>query len=832
VNPLRPGAWRTLLTLTFVGTLLVGTGFAQDESIEDRLKILTDPQGVKAKVKAKAEEEKLRSRFELNRTQVAPLDVIPFVKANHWSTLFLELRANYENFDGTINTSSFQLIEMSDKSGTFRWAPREVDYQRVLRLQQDQPARLSLQAMIPAVPSAIRLDLKGPDSVRPVESWSATLRTLEPHQMLILVLSDGANDVYARWSRFNATIPLSVDPTEDQVVGRRRYYHLVLPQERNSLPLSSHPLTWSTLSHVIWDGFPADRLSVGQQEAMLDWLHWGGQLILMGGAKASFATLRDSFLDPYLPASLSGENTLLKAADLESLSKDFPPVIPYNTRETEPVDYGRRIPLGRYAPAVMIRPAENQPLYLTGLAPKPESYVLRLGESSERIMGVEQRVGRGRILMLGFSLTDPAIQSWPGLDTFVRRVVLRRPEEPTWVTNASMSGLEANSNAYLALSGQDLSWYRILARDLNATAVQRSTSASRADADPSFEVFTSPRMEAHAQAIDQIPVAEWLDSSQVPRECRDVLEMTNGISIPDSRYVLKVLLLYLVALVPLNWLICRYVLGRKEWAWIVVPTLSFVAAIGIERFDAYDMGFALACDEINILETQPGYPKAHLSRFASIYSSDRNRFQISFPNDPTALALPMGSGRSLRGEDIRSSTWVSHPVPSLNDLTIEPRSLSYFRAEQLLNLPGTVSLMEGAEGQLVRNELGFDLENAMVVKLGEQTPKPEWYLGTVKNGSSVVLAEGKQPTDPEIANGELNPASLLALFQESLENRPENQGELRLVAWAPRVMPGESFEPKIDRHRGFTVVVAHLQMGPPPPPYGPRFDAASKSQAH
>ena len=36
--------------------------------------------------------------------------------------------------------------------------------------------------------------------------------------------------------------------------------------------LSSHPLTWTTISHMIWDDYPPDMLSFSQQQALLDWL--------------------------------------------------------------------------------------------------------------------------------------------------------------------------------------------------------------------------------------------------------------------------------------------------------------------------------------------------------------------------------------------------------------------------------------------------------------------------------------------------------------------------------------------------------------------------------
>ena len=118
----------------------------------------------------------------------------------------------------------------------------------------------------------------------------------------------------------------------------------------------------------------------------------------------------------------------------------------------------------------------------------------------------------------------------------------------------------------------------------------------------------------------------------------------------------------------------------------------------MERVAARDIGYDTAADEIDLLEVHGDYPRAHLTRMVSVYSNGRSRFTISYPNDPTALALPFDSGLSIRGEDVSSSTFLSYPVPTLADFTVQPRSLAMFRAEQMLSLSGPIRLEEG-EGQ-------------------------------------------------------------------------------------------------------------------------------------
>ena len=50
----------------------------------------------------------------------------------------------------------------------------------------------------------------------------------------------------------------------------------------------------------IWDDFEPEILNPSQQQAMVDWLHWGGQLIVNG--PKTLDRLRSSVFSEYLPA--------------------------------------------------------------------------------------------------------------------------------------------------------------------------------------------------------------------------------------------------------------------------------------------------------------------------------------------------------------------------------------------------------------------------------------------------------------------------------------------------------------------------------------------------
>jgi hypothetical protein len=792
-----------------------------------RFKVLTGPDALD-KLDKINKDKTLKPPIEFFRTQFAPFDILPYAKARHWTTVILELKSNYAGYEGRLQTAPVKLLDM----------PHEVVYRREARLLKGQQARLGWQVMLPVINRELNLELERPDAIRADDALPSSMKALETHQMLVLILAKNPND-YGHWTRFHALLPTSGE-RDPQSMEKQRYYRLVIPQDADKPVLSPHPLTWTTISHVIWDGLDPESITPAQQQAMLDWLHWGGQLILVGGAAPSFAPLQDSFLGPYLPADPAGENALLSGDDLAPLANAFrPPQWPEEQDDQDSVPFGTRVVVHRYKEPASIHPATNRPVYFAGLRPRDGvgSVVLPLGESGDRLLGVERRVGRGRILMLSFTPTDPALSSWPGVDTLVQRLILRRPEEVQQSPSPDPSGgaaqfagqlgpngrlgpngqyaSRASAWQYAALAGPDLSWLRYVSRDLGAVPGPGPRAKEQGDAEMPLN-----------------PVAEWSDRALLPAAAIKSLKEASGITIPSKIFILKVILAYILALVPLNWLICRFVLRRREWAWVLVPLLSFGFAIGVERAAAYDMGFDSGCDEIDVLETYESFPRAHLSRFAALFSTGRVRYTISYPNDPTALSLPMNAGVSLRGEESAQSVWQSLPIPALVGLQVQPRSLQLFRSEQMLQLPGSIDLVTENGPRRIVNGSTLELRDAVLVEDGGDR---RTQLGTIKPGETIDLStlgrDGGAETKAPDAKSWLDLSQFLGPLMSYDWSRPEDRGEIRLVAWAPSLLPGQKIEPAIDRHRGMTLVCAHLAMGPPPSFESAYYDALIPREA-
>ncbi len=70
-----------------------------------------------------------------------------------------------------------------------------------------------------------------------------------------------------------------------------------------------------------------------------------------------------------------------------------------------------------------------------------------------------------------------------------------------------------------------------------------------------------------------------------------------------------------------------------------------------------------------------------------------------------------------------------------------------------------------------------------------------------------------------LKKNEVDPAPFLEmLIRSSIASRPEEVGEVRLLAWMARPREGQVIEPAVDLHQGFTLVVAHMKLGETPDP--------------
>ena len=220
------------------------------------------------------------------------------------------------------------------------------------------------------------------------------------------------------------------------------------------------------------------------------------------------------------------------------------------------------------------------------------------------------------------------------------------------------------------------------------------------------------------------------------------------------------------------------------------------------------------------------HPLVQVKNLRKEYTTGRGNYTISYPNNNTALALPLDNGRSIRGEDVTTSIWQSAPVPELIGLAVQPRSMSLFRAEEMATLSGAIRIEGDGESRRIVNGSELELHDATLIDFAGDGQRKEDYLGTIAAGASrevVATAAKPPPQRVEFGSGP-DPNLILQALRTTWERRDENAGEIRLVAWVPQAMGGQVIDPPVDRRRGFTAVLVHLRCGPPPNPDGKNYN--------
>lgn len=642
----------------------------------------------------------------------------------------------------------------------------------------------------------------------------------------------------------------------------RSYFVSLVKPENNSYAFPHSMLTMTSMAVVVWDDVSPDDLSNDQQTALVDWLHWGGELLISG--PSSWSRLQNSFLSPYLPAT-SAEAVEFETSDFEELSRTWTTADRTTSTPNEP---------------------------LTILGPKIGGLRFQLNERGQWLPGsgglvAESQVGRGRIAATAFPLREPRIYRWKYFSSFFSTGLLRRPPR-TVAANITtrvwqqmwakpLDGMERDPRLH--------SNFRLLSRDLplaNASMEslpqsplpqsplprrdESATALMLGQADEAYEPETAPALDPRppqwlpkpsgaaqdfntpAVAAENEPnagfeavrwggAASWSDTAGVSQEALSTLKAAAGIELPTRSTILYLLAGYLVCLVPLNWLLFR-LLGRLEFAWLAAPLLALVGVAVVTRVASLDIGFARRTTELSILELHDNYPRGHLTQFIALYTSLSTNYTVKFPENGSVV-LPMGDFARARHRAVAALRTVRSNFGRSSGVTLEPltvysNSTEMLHAEQVVGLPGGIVLGQSSSQQpAVKNETGLPLHACVVLHspaagtiefcwVDELAPGKAFTLNftPATNNNLWKRWEGRSSTQaarPETETDGDDSLWIGGLLHELARKTPLLPGQMRLIGYTDN-RPGDlEVVPAEDQFDGRCVVVAHLN----PPPLGP-----------
>lgn len=578
------------------------------------------------------------------------------------------------------------------------------------------------------------------------------------------------------------------------------YYQVVLLEGTRQSPLPSYGLFWTSVAYVLWDDADPEKLTLDQKLALLDWLHWGGQLLISG--PDSLDSLKHSFLEPYLPATSEGKRDLTES-DLAE----------FNGHWTLPVGGapGPRLRLVKPWSGVQLkRPPEASEIAHTGG------------------LLVERRVGRGRVVVSAFRLGERELRNWPSFDGFFNACLLGRPPRQFMIEEQGLAVTWADQ-PQLRFDPRRTSSLHYFTRDTGRKPIFFQTQDT-------LGLDFGP--EARMPESFYSDVASWSDFNTVANAARDSLLTAARIDVPHRSFVLWVVGGYLLVLVPVNWLLFR-LLGRVEWAWAAAPVIAILCTVVVIRLARLDIGFARSMAEIAVVELQGDYPRAHVTRYNALYTSLTTQYEFRskdlgtqvqpFPKVDSPEKL-----RLLPGQSLTRLKYVYGSDVSLVGFTVPSNSTDLVHCEQMVDLDGTLALMQPSQGGLrVVNRTPMTVHGAGVVRKSEKGKVEVAWLGMLKAGESAALeftakndapAEGplwQEERRQTLAQGEgalpkeVDLQHLLTLAENVSAISP---GQMRLVGWSTEAIPGLEISPAARQAKHAILVVANLAHGSWPAP--------------
>ncbi len=819
-TPERRGKWSpwaiaaAILLLLIFGVIAVGTfrGYFF-VSAEDAAKQEEE------QPKHADEEKKQKPDFDISTPIVMPSEPKsnqPFAKPGHWEATSQSMTANYRDFVGD---SRLSVVDKDGKPYAIANTPFELRASRPVLLSKGRPKSTETTVLIPEQIQSVYLNnelderglgygmppIRTKVTVMPSYQYNFVVLAKEPSRYSFVKFLDSVQVPFDGES--------DADDTTDPVV-----YKVVQMPAGPSVALPDNPLTWTSTAYVLWDEVdPGDPFSPDQKKALVDWVEWGGQLIISG--PSSFDLLKGSFLEPYLPASNGG--TIKIAADnpaIAELNKNW---------------------------LISTKKVPGEPLKLT----TPWSAVkLNLAPGASFLPGTselfaEKQVGRGRIIISAVQLSERDLINWRfGFQSLFNACILRRPAReyhPGYFGDVTLMWADEKYKDH-RLDAALHTKLRFFARDLGIeTSYHHEDLNDGSNANMGIGPNGQPiKIREYRAPNSPGGLGAWSDFSATAEAARTALHEAAGVEVPGSSFVVLCLVAYLTTLVPLNWLVFR-TLGHVEWAWIAAPIIAIAGTWVIVQRARLDIGFVRAHTEIAILEQQPEHPRAHLSRYTALYASLSTTYDFQYPNLTTLVApFPAKADfKMLIGDSPTGVNFQRYDDVRLVGLPISSNSTGMVHSEQMELLDGPIRIGKSAAlgGGQIENRTKLELRSVCVVrkptasevKRSDRQTEGRW-IGELSAGNSAPYSGLTTLPDKKITFGDERIAerdtisapqlNLEPLFQLALDPKYMEEGETRLVARCDEVQPGETITPQASQVRGATLVVAHLAYAPPPPP--------------
>lgn len=694
--------------------------------------------------KKKLEEEAKdddKKRALMNRLD--PAQRFNRTKLGHWVSIDFLAIANNFNADGYLETTSL----FANKPNMIEGTDYYVQSARPVNLVKGDWKKLETSVFIPrreqiSTTSSVQYIFNNGSSL-PVVNRIQPHTLMEDYQFHVVLLSSRSDSF--KFLSFMDWVRLPSDPATR---GEEPTFYSVVPTTKGKpIPLPSQSLNWTTIAYLIWDDLDPEDLSQQQKQALVDWLHFGGQIIFSG--PDCLDRLQTSFLADYLPGQFE-ESITLNKSDLEELNKNWSISSDSNEADKLKLSITEKSPL----PAIRFKPHVDA------------SFI----EGSSGL-ALERRIGRGRVVATAFSLSNRQIKAWRSLSSFIHNALLRKPnrkfarsasfDAPTFrYTNDRTSIYDPLTGSTLRYVSRDLALNELSAKEVhyektvggyeNLNLADQAQYNGIGVAGTRGEYMLNRTGLARNkddylhyggfQSYRQSGVAGWNDNSGIASAARETLKKAARITPPSASFVMKMLGLYLLVLVPINWLLFR-VIGKVEWAWIAAPIIALVGAFMVVKYASLDIGFVRSVTHVGVLELQGDFDRGHMTDYSALYTSLSTRYNIELDN-LSSQSLPFANvmTEEFKATEEKRKVELNRTTSAdLRNFLIRSNSTGLLHTESILDVGGSFRLTGDESLYEVENGTQINVSDAGVLRRDAEGQLLFAWIGELGAGENAKL---------------------------------------------------------------------------------------------
>jgi hypothetical protein len=188
-----------------------------------------------------------------------------------------------------------------------------------------------------------------------------------------------------------------------------------------------------------------------------------------------------------------------------------------------------------------------------------------------------------------------------------------------------------------------------------------------------------------------------------------------AVALPPIEQLFVLLLAYIALIGPVNYLVLRR-LDKREWAWVTMPLLVLVFAVGSYGLGAALKGSDVIVNQVAIVRAGEGTDSGISQVYVGVFSPTRRSFDVRIPNG-ALISTPVsqaGSGTTEQPID----ALIGDNVARLRNFEVGFGVMRGFRADTATSAPRITADLTLAEGRVtgtVTNHSSVALENVAII---------------------------------------------------------------------------------------------------------------------